>query len=223
MPSPFPGMNPYLEQNTVWNNFQQQFCPLCVEMLVPQVRPHFIVMMDEHVYIHELSAEERIPPAVDVLHEGYVKILDRNSRRVVTVIELLSPTNKRTGPDREQFLAKRRQVLASETHYVEIDLLRGGPKMPIEGMVDCDYYALVSRYPLRPYMDFWPLRLRESLPTIPIPLTENLEAHLDLQAMLHRMYDAVGYEDYIYDGEPQPRLHPDDAQWASQFVKRTNN
>jgi hypothetical protein len=59
MPSPFPGMNPYLEQDDVCHDFHQTFCGLCRELLVPQVRPAYYVKVDEHVYIHELSAEER--------------------------------------------------------------------------------------------------------------------------------------------------------------------
>src|SRR5687768_15912839 len=59
MPSPFPGMNPYLEQDTVWHDFHERFCPAAAESLTAQVRPHFIVKIDEHVYIHELPAGER--------------------------------------------------------------------------------------------------------------------------------------------------------------------
>ena len=59
MPSPFPGMNPYLEQDYVWHDFHEQFIPLCRQLLVPQVRPGYIVRLDEHIYIHELPSEER--------------------------------------------------------------------------------------------------------------------------------------------------------------------
>jgi hypothetical protein len=60
-----------------------------------------------------------------------------------------------------------------------------------------------------------PLRLRDRLPTIPIPLrAPDPDARLDLQQVLHDVYDAAGYEDYIYTGHPQPPLHPDDAAWV---------
>ena len=61
------------------------------------------------------------------------------------MIELLSPANKQPGSDREQYIHKRRQLLCSQTHLVELDLLRGGPRMPVEELPACDYYALVSR------------------------------------------------------------------------------
>src|SRR5260370_36325652 len=59
MASPFPGMTPYLEQESVWHTFHERLCPLVAELLTSQVRPHYIVKIDEHVYIHELPAESR--------------------------------------------------------------------------------------------------------------------------------------------------------------------
>lgn len=196
MPSPFPGMNPYLEQDDVWHDFHKGLIPYISEVIVPQVRPGYIVKLDEHVYIHERSAAEReflgradlgvargdvplpsrqgtqvldapfhgrIPVAVDVEKLSFVEIRDRRDRQLVTVLELLSPPNKRPGPDREQYLAKRRQLLAGNVHLVEIDLLRGGPRMPVEDLPDCDYCIVVSRVEKRPDVGIWPIRLRERL------------------------------------------------------------
>src|SRR5262245_32761512 len=59
MPSPFPGMNPFLEQEHIWHDFHERFCPLVAELLTQQVRPHYVVRIDEQVYIHELPAEAR--------------------------------------------------------------------------------------------------------------------------------------------------------------------
>jgi hypothetical protein len=244
-------MNPYLEQDHVWHDFHERFCPAIAEFLTPQVRPNYVARIDEHVYIHELPAEPRrfagradvslarTPaaegvqagaavlepparvqlPAIDIERLGFVEIRDRLDRRLITVIELLSPTNKYAGPDREQYLAKRGQLLASGTHFVEIDLLRGGPRLPLENLPECDYYVLVSRAEERPQAGLWPFRLRERLPIVPVPLrSPHPDAQLDLQALLHRIYDAAGYEDDIYTGEPQPRLTPEDAVWTRQFL-----
>lgn len=256
MPSPFPGMNPYLEQDDAWHDFHERVIPYISDVLVPQVRPGYIVKLDEHIYIHERSAVEReflgridvgvtrgdvplpsrsgasvleapvhgrIPVAIDVERLSFVEIRDRRSRELITVIEVLSPSNKRHGADREQYVAKRRQLLASSVHFVEIDLLRGGPRMPIEELPDCDYCIMVSRVEERPKVGIWPLRLRERLPVIPIPLrAPDADARLDLQEALNRLYDAAGYEDYIYTGAPQPPLHPDDAAWARQFLSSSS-
>ena len=54
---------------------------------------------------------------------------------------------------------------------------------------------------------------------IPIPLRQpHDDVRLDLQEVLHRIYDAAGYEDYIYRTQPHPRLSAEDAAWATQLV-----
>jgi hypothetical protein len=245
-------MNPYLEQEDVWQDFHQSFLPLARAALSEQVRPAYLVKIEEYLFIHELPDEERrylgrtdvgvtrgqpeagaqtatavleapafgrIVPVVDVERHSFLEVRDRRDRELVTVIELLSPSNKKAGPDREQYLAKRRQLFASPVHLVEIDLLRGGPRLPLEDLPDCDYYALVSRAEQRPRVGIWPLRLHERLPAIPVPLrAPHPDARLDLQELLHRLYDEAGYQDYIYTGTPQPPLHPQDAAWAQQFI-----
>ncbi len=250
MPSPFPGMNPYLENDDPWHDFHERFSPACADAITPQIRPKYFVKIDQHIYLHEKSAAERVLlgrsdvriargkataaiadsgpilapayarlPAVDIEKLSFLEIRDRESRALVTVIELLSPTNKKVGPDREQYLAKRSEVIGRGVHLVEIDLLRGGSRPPLEELPDCDYYVMVSRAEERPRAGVWPLRLRDRLPAIPIPLQHpDPDARVDLQELLHRIYDAAGYEDYIYTGKPQPPLSPDDAAWAEQLI-----
>ena len=78
---------------------------------------------------------------------------------------------------------------------------------------------MVSRSERRPRVGLWPLRLRNPLPTIPVPLRlPDHEARLDLQAILHRAFDAAGYASYLYRHEPQPRLSADDEAWAKAFL-----
>lgn len=251
MPSPFPGMNPYLEQEDAWHDFHERFIPLMADLLVAQVRPNFIVKIDEHIYVHEILAGSRhllgradvamgqsreselgqLPvglleapvdvqlPALDRESLAFIEIRDRHNRELVCVIELLSPANKRPGSDRDQYLAKRGQLLGSRVHFVEIDLLRGGKPMPLENRPSCDYSVLVSQVEQRPWAGFWPILLRDRLPNIPIPLRQpDIYAQLDLQQALHRLYDAAGYEDYIYDGFPDPPLNPSDDAWARQLI-----
>lgn len=254
MPHPFPGMNPYLEQEDVWHDFHGRLVTRIAESLTRIVRPKYIAKIDENVYIHELSAEQRfllgrpdvgvlanqrseggtataawgritaplhghVTPATDIQREPFLEIRDRETRELVTVIELLSPSNKTVGPDRDQYLAKRKKILSSNVHLVEIDLLRGGPRMPIGDLPQCDYYVMVSRSSERPRVELWPIRLRERLPEIPVPLrNDDPDATVDLQPLVEAVYDAAGYEDYIYRGTPQPPLHPEDAAWAKDLI-----
>jgi len=172
--------------------------------------------------VQEAPAYGRLPALLDVERHAYVEIRDRQKRDLVTVLELLSPSNKRPGADREQYLAKRRQLLSSPVHLVEIDLLRGGPRLPVDGLPGCDYCALVSRAQDRPRVALWPVLLRDRLPAVPIPLrSPDGPAQLDLQGLLDRLYDSAGYEDYLYDGLPQPPLSALDAAWAEGLTRRT--
>jgi hypothetical protein len=131
----------------------------------------------------------------------------------------LSPANKYAGPDREQYLAKRMELLNGPVHLVEIDLLRGGPPLPAADRPDCAYSVLVSRAERRLIADFWPIALRERLPVIPVPVrSPDPDAQLDLQATLNRIYDDAGYAYYIYEGTPSPRLKAEDMEWARPFL-----
>jgi hypothetical protein len=163
--------------------------------------------------------EVELPTTLDLERENYIEIRDREGFRLITVVELLGPANKQHGPDRRQFLAKRQEFLSSGVNYVEIDLLRGGPRMPVKARPDCDYYAVVSRAGRRPKADLWPIRLRDRLPPIPVPLdAPDPDVTLDLQEAFHRAYDAGGYEKYIYSGSPVPPLSPEDQRWAGELL-----
>jgi hypothetical protein len=158
-------------------------------------------------------------PEQDVEKVPFLEVRDRQGRELVTAIELLSPSNKQSGEDREQYLEKRRKLLYSPAHLIEIDLLRGWTPMYQEGRLQCDYSVMLSRAEKRPTADFWPIRLRDRLPVIPIPLRPpDAAAQVDLQEVLHRAYDGPGYEHFIYRGEPEPSLSANDAAWARQLA-----
>jgi hypothetical protein len=164
------------------------------------------------------APEEVLLPEIDVERLPYVEIRDRLNREVIAVIELLSPSNKAPGPDREQYLGKRGQLLTSRAHLVEIDLLRGWGRLP-PIPERRDYCLLVSRSERRPRAELWSFGLRDPLPAAPIPLrAPEPDALLDLRAVIDRIYDRAHYDTYIYQGDPQPPLGSEDAAWARQYV-----
>ena len=253
MPSPFPGMNPYLEQPAVWPDFHDGFIYRMRSLLTPLVRPKYYVRMQEQVYLHELphpearligrpdltlSAAETEPatdgsvgvlesPAritlmeqQDEIRADALEIIDRADGHVVTAIELLSPSNKQHGSDRQQYLAKRRALLKAGVNFVELDLLRGGPRT-IPSAPACDYLILVARSPELPEAGIWPLQLADPLPQIPIPLAAgDADPLLDLKAALDAVYDESGYEDYLFRTEPVPPLTGEQIEWASQYLRK---
>jgi hypothetical protein len=208
-------MNPWVEQDGLWPDFHVAFVPALRRQLAHQVIPRYIVLMEEQIYIHELPHG----PAEDIERVPFLEIRDRQSRELVTVIELLSPSNKRRGDDRGKSLDKRRGVLKSTAHLIEIDLLRGHDPMPLEGRAECAYSVLVSRAERRPVVDFWPIGLRDRLPVIPVPLrAPDSDARVDLREAVDQVYDEAGYAHFLYDGVPDPPLSTEDAEWARQFL-----
>jgi hypothetical protein len=147
-----------------------------------------------------------------------IEIRDVEQRRLVTSIEVLSPANK-CGEGRIEYLAKRRRVLLSPSHLMEIDLLRRGERVPMQqGLPDYPYFVFLSRADQRPITDIWPIGVQERLPVVPVPLLpDDADVSLDLQAALTAVYDTfryaltINYANPLADPFPEP-----DAQWIEQ-------
>ena len=139
---------------------------------------------------------------------------------MIAVVELLSPTNKQPGENRRRYLAKRADLFSGTANLVEIDLLRCEKPMPAEDRPECAYSVLVSRAGECPRAGFWPIGLRDALPVVPIPLRADApDAHLDLRAVIDRVYDA-GYRYFLYEHPPAPPLNESDAEWADGLRQR---
>jgi hypothetical protein len=156
----------------------------------------------------------------DPIEETYLEVREAGTHRLVTVIEVLSPSNKEPGRDREAYLAKRDEVTRSSTHLVEIDLLRSGHRVPIDPPIRSDYLVLVSRGPRRPRALAFAWNLRSPLPSIPIPLLpEDPEPRLPIGRVLHDLIDRARYFRRLdYERPPSPPLSDADAEWARTIV-----
>jgi hypothetical protein len=152
----------------------------------------------------------------------YLTIRDSESDRIVTVLEILSPKNKRSGSDgRRRYLKKRERVLLSDAHLVEIDLLRGGARLPMAAPLPSgDYFAIVHREEQRPTAEVYAWTLRQSLPTIPVPLAgEDPDLLLDLQACCTTVYDRAAYGHMLKYRRPvEPPLPESDVEWVQQIL-----
>jgi hypothetical protein len=157
------------------------------------------------------------------IHEAFLKIIDLESRGVVAVIEVLSPTNKVPGSaGRESFEGKRREVMNSPSHWVEIDLLRGTRMVRVpRKLCPHEYLVHVSKKGMRPRGLLYPIRVVDRLPIILIPLKpDDPDARLDLQAVLDSAYDRAGYDLEIdYRAEPRPPLEGELAAWADELLR----
>jgi len=255
MPSPFPGMNPYLEHPTLWSGIHHRLITAIANDLAPKLRPKYIAAIEERVYelsgetsvlvgvpdvsiqrstavfpeqeanlaIADRNAIEVTLPQTETLIEGYLEIRLVETGEVITAIEVLSLKNKQSNVGRIQYEAKRQKILQSQTHFVEIDLLCQGQPMPIlERDLDSDYRILVSRSQTRPKAELYPFKLPERIPPFPLPLQESdPEAIVDLQPLLHQVYEEGSYDLRLnYDRPPIPNVSRSIANWLEDLLRQ---
>ncbi len=216
----FPGMDPYLEEPQIWAGVHAAFIVYVRNHLQPQLPPRYLAAIEERVFVEGPDLE---------IHESFVTILDRQSgQKVVTVIEVVSPTNKYAGPGRASYLAKQNEVRGSDVHLVEIDLLRTGPHVlavpewAARGQGPYHYLVSVNRARgLREEFELYPRDLRQRLPRIRIPLAgDDPDVVLDLQAVLEQTYEDGSYRDRLrYDAPCRPPLSAEDQAWAAERIR----
>lgn len=256
MPSPFPGMNPYLEHPELWPEVHHWINTFIAELLIPKLRPKYRVAVEKRVYQitdgdsvlvgipdvtigKYLKPTEKEPsniavalpppkpitvniPIPEEVRESYLEVREVGTGEFVTVIELISPKNKRPGEGRKAYDTKRQKVFGSSTHLVEIDLLRGGEPMPILGnQIKSDYRILVSRSELRPQAELYPFNLPEQIPTFVLPLRKgDTEPLVDLQSVIQDLFDRAGFDLAIdYNREPVAPIGDADVVWVNELLK----
>src|SRR5437867_1802330 len=170
MPNPFPGMDPYLEGD-LWTAVHTDLCAEIARQLAPKLRPKYVALSTRRVVLappdeNEGLAGQRFPEPIPHIT---VEIRDVAERRLVTCIEVLSPTNKR-GPGREEYASKRSQIRSGAAHLVEIDLLRVGRRFPTAVPLPVvPYFVFISDAERRGELKVWPIPLEQPLPVVAIP------------------------------------------------------
>jgi hypothetical protein len=173
-----------------------------------------------------LAEPIRISLDTEPVHEGYIEIVDvKSGHRVVTSIEVLSPSNKHAGEGQRLYIQKREDMYRAGVNTVEIDLLRGGDRVlmitpeRIPASHRTDYQICVWRASQACSLWVYRAPLRERLPVIAVPLRpSDPDARLDIQAVVDQCYRNGGYDDIDYTDEPEPRLNKADAAWADSLL-----
>jgi hypothetical protein len=180
-----------------------------------------------HVAVLESDEPIFIERAVVEVREPFVEIYDLSGHRLVTGIEFVSPTNKSDRQGRELYQKKQQETQEAGVHLVEIDLIRRGPHVLdvpeafLEQLPRWDYLINTCRRNSDRY-EVYPVRIRDRLPRIRVPLKEGDEdVVLDVQAVFNRAYQVGVYADRInYKVDPPVPLADDDAAWARQLLKK---
>ena len=258
MRSPFPGMDPYLEQ--FWGDVHHRLITYMSDMIQRELPGDLRARVDERVYVEpDEGTGRRIAPDIRIIErgrhrdapmragngiavadplivhmdqdepvrQGFIEVIDiKSGRRVVTVIEILSPSNKAPGPGRDLYLKKQDELRAGGVSLVEIDLLRSGSR------VICAPFALLPEGHRTPYaacvrrgwnpseIEYYRIPLRDRLPAFTIPLREtDPDVAIDLQAVVDQCYQAALYDDIDYTQDADPPLTGDDARWADALLR----
>jgi len=152
------------------------------------------------------------------------------SGHIITVIELVSPTNKSDAKHRLLWDRKRDETLAAGISFVEIDLVRAGEwALPEhDGLLRLPagracYAVAATRAGRAGRHEFYVCPLRERLPIIRIPLRRGeRDAALDLQSLIDACYERGRYGQKINYGKPPvPPLPSEDAEWTRTILSAT--
>jgi hypothetical protein len=161
--------------------------------------------------------------------ETFIQIIDTASgNRVVTVVEVLSPTNKLPGEDRDAYLRKQRELCRSDTNLVEIDLVRQGrhtaafPLEKVRANRRTPYLVCVRRATRPGKAEVYLISLEDRLPVIQVPLRpQDADVRLDLQPLLDQVYQRGRYDgDIDYTQDPQPPLSKQGAAWVAELLRQ---
>lgn len=262
MPSPFPGMDPYLEGRGIWPGLHTAMITHMGEALNASLPRNFVARVNERVYV-DVPDREIIPdilikqhpgksrtgvrsngpsPSVAIgdepvvvtlepleIREGFIEIIALDDRRkIVTVIELLSPSNKAAGSaGRRAYREKQREVLQSRANLLEIDLLKRGrhtvlaPAERVRARGPFDQLISLSRARRRQLCETWPLTYRQRLATVRVPLVPGIaDVGLDLQAAFSRCYDGLAFDRQIdYSKKPPIPLPAEIREWIDALLR----
>jgi len=263
MPSPFPGMDPYLE-GELWQEFHETLAGSIRAMLMPLLTPTYVALLAKRYVLDrpalgvfdippravypDVHVDDRLqvvpvlgaaPVAVSEAPSGLtapsaelpnyvevpqlsIEIRDVAHRRLVDVIEIISPANK-YGDGAREYLDRRRELLRANVHLLEIDLVRQGARIPLVGAAPpAAYYVYLSRAQRRPFSQLWAMTLPDTLPTVPVPLLPpDPDVPLDLQAAVDACFALVGNERLIDYAQtpPPPVLPPEDIAWVDATLR----
>lgn len=251
MKSPFPGMDPFLEDH--WRDVHTSMMTYIRDQIQDQLPNDLVARVEESVAVDYEDGARSIAPDVRIVEdfedaaletqssavavaepliileevpqvERHVRILDVSSgERLVTAIEVLSPTNKLTISGRDEYRRKQRDYLIAGVNLVEIDLLRGGRYVLAaaqEFIPEAKRRTYMMSVRSRTTTKVFGASLQQPLPTIPIPLRPtDRDVSLALQPIIDLVYDRGRYAKMSYQSDPEPAFSPDEAAWADTLLK----
>ncbi len=216
MPSPFPGMDPFLEDEKLWPSFQHQLVNCLYQILLPGLVDRYRARVGQRHYATEQALFTSV--VREEHHEEYIEIRQRTDGRLITFVDVVSPANKITTSGRQAYLDKRREGRSASSNLVEIDLvLQGQPMLEYsrDGLPEWDYAVTVTRSTQPERYEIYTATLQKRLPRFRLPLAaDDRDTVLDLHAACARAYDQGNFAGKIdYQRDP-------DRQWLHEHLKK---
>lgn len=225
MASPFPGMDPYLEEEKHWSVFQHHLISCLYQAVLPGLVDRYRARVGQRHYTTEQALFTSI--LRENHEEEFIEIRQRSDGRLVTLIEVVSPSNKTTPEGRKSYLGKREEGRAVRANLVEVDLvLQGQPLLEYsrDGLPEWDYAVTVTRSTQPEKHEIYTATLQKRLPRFRLPLaSDDRDTVVDLQATFARCYDQSDVAGNIdYDRNPAIKMAEDKLKWVRDYLKQLN-
>ncbi|HEX4621300.1 MAG TPA: DUF4058 family protein [Myxococcaceae bacterium] len=223
MSSPFPGMDPFLEDEKLWPAFQHQLVSCLYQILLPGLVDRYRARVSQRHYVTEQALFTSV--LREEHQEEYIEIRQRSDGRLVTLLDVVSPGNKTTSAGRQAYLDKRREGKSAHANLVELDLvLQGQPTLEYsrDGLPDWDYAVTVTRSTQPERYEIYTATLQKRLPRFRLPLAaDDRDTVLDLHTAFTRCYDQGGFAAKIdYRRDPSTALSGEDRQWLNEVLRQ---
>jgi uncharacterized protein DUF4058 len=223
MACPFPGMDPYLEDEKLWPAFQHQLVNCLYQILLPGLVDRYRARVGQRAYLTEQALFTSI--VREEHHEEFIEIRQRSDGRLISLVDVVSPANKTSSSGRKAYLDKRRDGRNAGCSLVEIDLvLQGQPMLDYsrEGLPDWNYAVTVTRSTQPDRYEIYTATLQKPrLPRFRLPLApDDRDTVVDLQAAFTRAFEQGGFGEKIdYARDPATALSDEDRAWIHQLLK----
>jgi hypothetical protein len=216
-------MDPYLEDEKLWPVFQHHLVMGLYQVLLPGLVDRYRARIGQRHYVTEQALFTSV--VREEHQEEFIEVRQRTDGRLVTLVDVVSPTNKLIDAGRQAYLAKRNEGKTQGANLVEIDLvLQGQPTLEYsrDGLPDWDYAVTVTRASQPERYEIYSATLQKRLPRFRMPLAaDDRDTVLDLQASFTRCYDQGGFAAKIdYERDPALPLAREDVQWLNELLRQ---
>ena len=213
MPSPFPGMDPYLENPHLWPAFHGRLASVLSQSLMPGMPERYEVVVGTRRYTDEA--------------EDYIEVRQRTDNSLVTLLDIVSPANKTTATGRRAYLDLRSAARELKANLVEIDLVMQGQPMldySRDGLPEWDHAVTVTRLSQPERYEIYTATLQKRLPKFRLPLSAaDRDVVLDLQTAFTRCYEEGNFSEPIdYRLDPSVPLNEHNRQWLDTLLVGQN-